>query len=435
MKRYRLTLVVVLIIISILFVDQFILGGYVVEGQEFRAFEWDYRTLWRFKPSYHGPAYGQIIQINSAGFRGPEPKPYKPSLRIVAIGDSRTFGYAVNDRQTFSAQIEQELIERGIDAEVLNAGTLGYSIVQCRGKLEQMLSYEPDIVLLTAGYNDRRYLLLTPPDSAAKFRSIVTLKKFSQIVEWSHLMGWITQRLQRSKLTELKSHPPALDRAAIRVPPETFRAELEQIAELCERQNIQLVFVPIPQNPSVFGQVEAGYRYYLEGRYQAAIDWLEKLNPDLHIAAHAYCHFVLGLSYEKSGNSERSKEYFNRHEPLGSLHGEAILHCEQEYDEIFQTISQDKQIPCVWAGDAIRQVNRYIEEPELDRYLDEAEELEIPLLDGTAYIPRVDNKVIDLENFYRGRYVDECHLDAAGHFLIAQALAETIEKLERAATP
>jgi len=55
--------------------------------------------------------YGLSGATGSLGFRGPEIATPKPSgrFRVVALADSVTFGFGVNDTETFCAQAEQML--------------------------------------------------------------------------------------------------------------------------------------------------------------------------------------------------------------------------------------------------------------------------------------------------------------------------------------
>ncbi|MGC9329392.1 MAG: SGNH/GDSL hydrolase family protein, partial [Candidatus Hinthialibacter sp.] len=132
-----------------------------------KFYHWDARTLWRFRPYLDMEGNGRRMRTNSMGFRGVQEYALSSphDLRIITLGDSRAYGMTVDDDFTFSHILQNQLRSRGMDAEVINTGTPGYTIAQARGKLEQMLVYKPDIALLCVGYNDRRYLILTPPDS------------------------------------------------------------------------------------------------------------------------------------------------------------------------------------------------------------------------------------------------------------------------------
>lgn len=92
-------------------------------------------------------------RINEDGFRGPRiPRERTPGVaRIAAVGDSHTFGWGVEDDETWPAVVAREL--DGV--EVLNAGVNGYDAEQessfCR---RVVLDWQPDLVLWQFFLND-----------------------------------------------------------------------------------------------------------------------------------------------------------------------------------------------------------------------------------------------------------------------------------------
>jgi hypothetical protein len=90
---------------------------------------------------------GARINTNSVGMRGAREYPLERSgaPRIVAVGDSFTFGQCVNDDESFPGRLEQLLP----GSEVLNLGVMGYGHDQALQRLRvQGLAYRPDVVLL-----------------------------------------------------------------------------------------------------------------------------------------------------------------------------------------------------------------------------------------------------------------------------------------------
>jgi hypothetical protein len=71
------------------------------------------------------------VETNSLGLRGPEiaPPPAPGGQRILLLGDSFTFGWGVDDPQTYGRVLERRLTARrpGQAVEVLNAGVPAYS--------------------------------------------------------------------------------------------------------------------------------------------------------------------------------------------------------------------------------------------------------------------------------------------------------------------
>ncbi len=97
------------------------------------------------------------VRTNGYGLRGPDPVVPKPThtLRILMLGDSFTFGFPVQDQQTFSALIEHGLRAQGYAAEVVNAGVSGYSpTLHYISLRDQFLDFQPDLVMLWYDYGD-----------------------------------------------------------------------------------------------------------------------------------------------------------------------------------------------------------------------------------------------------------------------------------------
>lgn len=75
--------------------------------------------------------------------------------RIMIFGDSMVVGRDVPQDEIYTSELEAMLRERGIDAEVINAGVLGYSTDQALILMERWLPvYHPDITAYGSTLND-----------------------------------------------------------------------------------------------------------------------------------------------------------------------------------------------------------------------------------------------------------------------------------------
>ncbi len=98
------------------------------------------------------------IETNAEGFRGP----WLPADRnqadplIVCLGDSCTFGFRVDQGETYPRQLQAFLRAHGLPhAVVLNCGVPGYSSFQGARVAEQLLPrLRPDFVIMAFGAND-----------------------------------------------------------------------------------------------------------------------------------------------------------------------------------------------------------------------------------------------------------------------------------------
>ncbi|MFK7802298.1 MAG: arylesterase [Anaerolineae bacterium] len=82
-----------------------------------------------------------------------EPDP-KPSIRILAFGDSITEGFGVEPDMAYPAQLERKLRADGYDVEVVNGGISGETSSGALTRLDWTLRTEPDIVIVNTGGND-----------------------------------------------------------------------------------------------------------------------------------------------------------------------------------------------------------------------------------------------------------------------------------------
>jgi lysophospholipase L1-like esterase len=111
----------------------------------------------RMRPGWKGDEFGAPVEINSKGLRDREIPYEKPpgTFRILALGDSWTFGFRMNEPDAYPRQLERLLAERArarADArriEVINAGVIGYSTDQEAAYLRvEGWKYQPDLVLV-----------------------------------------------------------------------------------------------------------------------------------------------------------------------------------------------------------------------------------------------------------------------------------------------
>ncbi len=112
------------------------------------------RTEWRHATG----DFDVQVSTNSLGLRGPEVIVPKPSerYRVLALGDSFTFGWGVELDDAWPARMARELLATGERSlEVVVAGVPGWSPLQQFVFLEQRgLALQPDLVLWQLCTND-----------------------------------------------------------------------------------------------------------------------------------------------------------------------------------------------------------------------------------------------------------------------------------------
>jgi len=162
----RTLLVISSLVISLLVAEgitRLFFGGSVVLFPRFHD-EANYGkyTIRRLRPNttfWHRSVDGSWKFVtNSKGFRSDSEYSYsKPTgvLRVISLGDSHTEGFECHQDKTYSSVIQRYLEQRGIKAEVINAGVSGFGTAEALSFLEnEGIKYSPDVVVLGYFAND-----------------------------------------------------------------------------------------------------------------------------------------------------------------------------------------------------------------------------------------------------------------------------------------
>ncbi len=116
-------------------------------------FELDADLVYRLRPSnvvaWSSPEFTEVSHTNALGLRGAAIDAKAPGeARMLAIGDSFTYGHGVGDDEAYPAVVETLLRGRGRKVRVLNAGVPGYNTDQAYAwALRDGFALEPDVVL------------------------------------------------------------------------------------------------------------------------------------------------------------------------------------------------------------------------------------------------------------------------------------------------
>lgn len=107
----------------------------------------------KIRPGFFDHTYSH----NSLGFRGSKEYRYEKQTdhRLLFLGDSFTYGFGVNDDQTFPYLTEKYLLDEHLSIEVVNTGASGKG-TDYELKLFQVLGYKykPDLTILCFTAND-----------------------------------------------------------------------------------------------------------------------------------------------------------------------------------------------------------------------------------------------------------------------------------------
>ena len=166
-------------------------------------------------------------------------------LRIMALGDSTTFGWGVNDADTYPQVLEGLLKGKapGMDIQVINGGVMGYSTFQGLHHMrKRVMAYEPDIYLFGYIVQDARRSPISDRDQAISHRA-------SELWEANPLYNWRTYLWMRNTYQKYRSarrEDEAKDGETWRVPPTEYADNLKELAHLAQEADGMPVLFGFP---------------------------------------------------------------------------------------------------------------------------------------------------------------------------------------------
>ncbi len=244
--------------------------------------------LWRIDPisdeMYLEKAHAYI---NSLGIRSAEipEKNDADEIRILCIGDSVTYGYAVPESATWPFRLENivQTAFPNIPVRVINAGVPGYASRQCLEWLSSVgVSLKPDVVVFCSGFNDARMFfysdneLINYGKTMTGWRSILRSSYFYEFLRYlllktkrlfpedkdmrseklKRFIEWTALEADFWRMQDHTKHPryPEYKNAMLnfhqycraRVRPEEYSANVEQMIELGERRGFDLLLLESP---------------------------------------------------------------------------------------------------------------------------------------------------------------------------------------------
>lgn len=208
------------------------------------------RLMWRFRPGITTSSrlFSDLdYSINSLGMRGPDVAEKSDAFRIVALGNSCTFGWGVSLKDTWVRKLEILLAEQIPDRsiELINAGVPGYSSFQGKRYLaDDLIALQPDMVLVMFGHNDHFPTGRGISDSAQQLNSSLLIKSQNLV---SKLRLYRLLRKGLLKLTSDKTEARLDDISGVkRVSRPEFFANLREIVRLAKSSNVQPVLLIPP---------------------------------------------------------------------------------------------------------------------------------------------------------------------------------------------
>lgn len=174
------------------------------------TFSWKERNKPRF-----------TVTSNSAGFRGSDLQSTKPdgTIRIAAFGDSSTFGWGVDDDDTYLSLLLEDLRQRypKLSFELINFAMPGDSSEFGRLIFDAFIDdIRPDVIIIGFGANDARLATLPHRQAVKFFQQQGFLQRVrSFLVRNSQLIK--TLSLTLSKVAQKSSGEPQNKQAAVSI--------------------------------------------------------------------------------------------------------------------------------------------------------------------------------------------------------------------------
>ena len=214
---------------------------------------------WKLKPNQdcytkfdHKP-----VHVNSRGTRGPEFQVPKPAgtLRILSLGDSKTFGWGMTEAETYSGLVEkmlQQHVGSGKRVEVINAGVNAWSYGQIHTYLREFgLQYQPDILVLGDANAWTQFGDHNSPEFVAAFMRRVRLKNLLRRSATYHfIVEYKLKDLYERTRTRFVPLDPKQDtyfkEQQQKDPDAFFRDKIERICQMALSNRIQPVLLFMP---------------------------------------------------------------------------------------------------------------------------------------------------------------------------------------------
>jgi GDSL-like Lipase/Acylhydrolase family len=210
-------------------------------------YEPDPPRRYRLHPGFRGTVTNRVefdnpIAINQMGLRGGEIGSKAPgTLRVLALGDSFTFGVGAQAGETYPAQLEKILRARGTRtrAEVLNAGAPGFGVPDEVAWYERWgKPLQPDVVLIQVFLaNDLQDAAPGPKVEVRDGALVVQGEKSRSVSRWlyyhSHLFVLLKNSSLGGPLRRLLGLPEPLEQRELRAEMDLYKkGELPESARV-----------------------------------------------------------------------------------------------------------------------------------------------------------------------------------------------------------
>jgi lysophospholipase L1-like esterase len=259
--------------------------------QEF--YDLDPEIGFALRPGQTAFTHDRPVQTNSWGLRDHEfaPEPAPGTLRVLALGDSQTFGAGLALSETWPKQLERRLQAGPRRWEVVNAGVPGTDTWQHEIILRRLLELaHPNAAVVLALYVNDVVPRPDPRSADAPAQTNTRSKRFVYLLKRSAVLTWIYHRLlvrwYARQLGQGSSTEEAVLAGTNDARAERGWQEVEQsltaMNERCAARGVPLIVAILPRRDQVSGS-HPGRAYNERARRVATAHGIEAIDllPDL----------------------------------------------------------------------------------------------------------------------------------------------------------
>ena len=181
------------------------------------------------------------LRVNALGFKGPEIDPAFSGARVLAIGDSCTFGIGGVDYPRIA---ESHLREAGLAVELVNGGVEGYSTRNVLIELERYASLDPSLVTIYIGWNSLFSADLIEGWFVRDIRIVALLRKAFRAAR--QITTGRTEYAQAMYGRSKQADAAAEEVAALETWEPPFLGRLEEVIDGLEGSGAQVALVTLP---------------------------------------------------------------------------------------------------------------------------------------------------------------------------------------------
>ena len=264
------------------------------------SYDFDSEIGYVLRPRQTAFTHDRPVRTNALGLRDHEvdAEPAPGTVRILALGDSQTFGNGLDLVDTWPKQLERRA-GRG-RWEVINAGIPGTDTWQHEIILRRLLTIvKPRVVVLALYVND--VVPRHDPRAAAlgeqtntSMKRLAYLAKRSSVVTWVYhrlVVPWSARHTEQSGSVEYAVLVGSQDARAERGWQQVERS-LAAMKDLCEARHASLLIAILPRRDQIAARVD-GHAFNERARAVArshaieAVDLLPSLSADYRVHGEA----------------------------------------------------------------------------------------------------------------------------------------------------